>query len=584
MDDSRTQTNRRALVASAASLVGGVAGCLNRWSAGQGKATSTARNRTGDGRHSRGATGTVSNAEQFSGGERGSSAQNNSNEHRRSPADALGVAHAGGTYDFTDSGYLNEGATVVEDVGANVLKMWLQSMPSKYPFDTEWSGSEDPVDLARTPQVRRVFDRGFDTYVLVTASAVGTHNFYFRDGFTREQYEREVDTFERLTRHLLEEYDGTGTEFVLQHWEGDWGILGSYDPSETATSRQFDAMRRWLNARQKGIRRARKTVESDVTVLGATEVNLVMDAMSGTPRVTTEVLPETTCDLASLSAWQLLASVAERTDPREISDKVRQVLDFVATHTPEPDEYAKARLGGAPNVYVGEIGYPLNGNGPTRAMRLLRTGTEAALDHGARYVLYWQVFDNETRGEVSGRPTNKDVPGNHLVRPDGTKAPSYRYLLRRVATRRPPTDEWTPLVFRFDRTVPEHSVNPEVKPARGRQLTAAVTKLVFESESEQTIYDIGQPGAEPIVGSGVSAPEESGETTWRWLANPDGEHTFYLRTDRIADVQRLRIVGSPARDGLDLAVSFKDSTNEHTMRADGWLGSELTVPLVENAA
>jgi len=497
----------------------------------------------------------------------------------RSPADAIGVAHAAGTYSFTDRNYLNEGAAEASDAGANVLKVWLQSMASKYPFDSEWPDAEEPAELVRTPHVRELFDRPFDTFVLVTASTVGGHNFYFRDGFTDDQYEREVATFRKLTRHLLREYDGTGTEFVLQHWEGDWGILGSDDPSAVATDDQFAAMGRWLTARQAGIRQAREAVDSDVTVLGAAEVNLVTDAMTGTPRVITEVVPETDCDLVSLSAWQPVATLAGEDDPRAIAERFREILAFVTEHAPEPDGYARERLGDAPNVYVGELGWPLNRDGPTRTMRLLRATTEAALAFGARYVLYWQVFDNETVGDVSGRPATDEVPGHHLVAPDGTRSPTWDYLARRTSATAPASGEWVPLVFRFDRTVPEQALNPDVGPSRGRPLTAALDSLVVDGPGGEVTYDIGHPGREPVVGDGVSVPESADGTRYRWLADRDGESTFYRRAGRVTDARRLRVVGSPAADGMAVTVALGGVTSDHTFPSSAWLSGELDVSL-----
>lgn len=568
--------SRRAFLAGTASFLGGLAGCVQGRTVIKRKTCISGCKMTEAQERDMTTTG-----DKVDSGKSQESTSKAETEVNRSPADTIGVAHAAGGYSFTNRDYLNEGANVVQDLGANVLKIWLQSMAEKYPFNTAWSKTDIPVDIARTPQVKRVFNRNFDSYILVTASSLGDHNFYFRDGITEEQVEREITEFRELTQHLLREYHGTGKEFILQHWEGDWGILGSFEPSKTASERQFRAMRRWLDARQEGIRQARETTDSDVTVLGATEVNLVMDAMSGTPRVINEVVPETSCDLISLSAWHPLASVANRTDPRSISKKIRKILEFVADHASEPDQYAKSQLDGSSNVYIGELGWPLNRNGPTESMRIVRSVTETALRFGTRYIVYWQVFDNETIGKVNKRPSNEDVPGNHLVQPDGTKNPLWEYFARRVSIPGTVNDGWTPLKFQFDQTVPEYKLNGDIDSEDGRELTAAVTEILLEGSSEQMTYDVGYPGREPIVGKGVSFPESGNRENWRWLASPDAESTFYIWAPRITGLERMHIFGSPAKPEMNVTISIGGSESKHTLTSDGWLSGELTVSLSE---
>ena len=57
------------------------------------------------------------------------------------------------------------------------------------------------------------------------------------------------------------------------------------------------------------------------------------------------------------------------------------------------------------------------------------------------YLVYWQVYDNEPRVR-NRRPTNDEVRGFYLIKPDGTKAPAWHYfhaLLHPIASPSPPS-------------------------------------------------------------------------------------------------------------------------------------------------
>ena len=74
--------------------------------------------------------------------------------------------------------------------------------------------------------------------------------------------------------HSRSTYSPPIETFVLQHWEGDWAIRGSYKPEETPAPQAIEGMTGWLNARQDGVDAARKAVRAEnVHVYHAAEVN-----------------------------------------------------------------------------------------------------------------------------------------------------------------------------------------------------------------------------------------------------------------------------------------------------------------------
>jgi hypothetical protein len=362
--------------------------------------------------------------------------------------EVLGSTHVAGLYNFTDDDHLNEGAARLEDFGTRVVRIWDSNDQGQtsFRYNMDWPESFDSVtDVFRDDHVREFFDRSFATYVLTTyaRSTPGVQDHYWREGVTDEQYEATVEEYAEATRHLLETYDGTGKTFVFQNWEGDWAILDTVDqePPEP-TDQNVEGMVRWLSARQEGVERGRADVESDASVLHAVSVNRVRAAMEGERRVANAVVPEVDPDLdmVAYSSWDVTVDLAEEhagiefgTDRRDedgdfdvaafddeaARETVAETLSFIHEHAPERKEYVDDVLApDQPNVYVGEYGWNL-AQDPELGEWLVRVMTEASVDWGAPWVLFWQLYSNEPAGEYEGRPTNEDVEGFYLVKPDG---------------------------------------------------------------------------------------------------------------------------------------------------------------------
>jgi hypothetical protein len=169
-------------------------------------------------------------------------------------------------------------------------------------------------------------------------------------------------------------------------------------------------MIQWINARQAGIVAARNEVkETDVHVYGALEANLVEASMAGKPGVINSVLPHTTVDLASYSCYISLTS----------PERLEKAVDFIAANLP-----ATAAFGQNPHsVYLGEFGYPENGDGGAATVNdRMNTALAVIKSRGVKWAVYWQVYCNEERKPPTTEPVNaKDaaVMGFWMVKPDG---------------------------------------------------------------------------------------------------------------------------------------------------------------------
>lgn len=322
----------------------------------------------------------------------------------------LGVAHIGGLYSFTKGDYLNEGAAKVQELGAKCIKVSLSldtdnPSPKLYPYHSTWPTVASLDALADTPYYRVLFAKDFNTFIL-TAFRPGRSAGYWRETFSLEDEQVEEECFASLTRHLLHTYSHLRKTFIIQNWEGDWALRGTFDPATKPTSTATAAMIRWLAARQRGVARARaEFAPGAARVFHACEVNLVRQAQKqGAPSVTTDVLPHVSVDLASYSAW----------DTKDSPAHFAEALAFIAKHKRRTDPF------GDHGVYVGEFGMPESECTPQEAFDRTSALLAEAKRFGCPYAVYWQLYCNEP---IATSPkVNADYKGFWLVRPDGTRS------------------------------------------------------------------------------------------------------------------------------------------------------------------
>lgn len=478
---------------------------------------------------------------------------------------------------------VNDGASSLESLGSRVYKGWMDDPDLQYPF-VDWPSFDSIVEVFQHPHYRELFGRDFDTFVFTgnaytEARATGGGGYFYHE-FSEEYAEMETEAFYDITRHLLETYDGTGLEFVLQNWEGDWIVVGGAGREGPPDPDVLDRAKRWFNARQRGIARARAEVESDVAVLGACEINRVRQAMTdGEEWIVNTILGDLDVDLVSYSAWDLCDHLGSY--PRLNEDarrSVRETLDYVQSHAPEPTEYVRRVQGeDAKTVYVGEYGGAIQRSGVDPVMRAVRGVTEEALDWGAPYTLFWTTYDNEV--EIDGErvvvdpnieqrlreafddgPGIEDVLGFYLRRPDGSRAPAWFYLAEVLGTN---ASDFVRLDLEFERTVPETELNDDIPAEGARELAFACFELGVEAADGGTTLDVGTIGAEAALARGIYDPEETDDGRFRWFGRPAGRTTVYLHRAEhglSGALQRLRLFGSGAIDGLSASVRVDGAT------------------------
>jgi hypothetical protein len=375
---------------------------------------------------------------------------------------------------------LNEGADQLLLMGTHVIRVGLNASPAAFygytanpgfPWVFDRPPEERIREIAKSPQYDALFHKPFTTFLLsiecnvpvmvhgassyediasfsvcgasgARGTPVGAPLFDddsgFSDaGFTDAEAAIEKAAIQNLATYLLTIFATENKTFVFGTGEGDWIARepqwGNYYFG--ITTKRKNAMIKWLNARQDGIIAARAAVPGSMAhVYGAAEVNFVREAIQppdGYPpsdapdghmiTLTNDVLPYLHCDLYSLTAYGI------DNDPTQLI----QQLDYVATKAP-PSASFPGR-----NVFVAEYavrenddnGNSIDGGSP--AKETIRRLTEAALGWGARYVLFWEVFDSSILPQFTipdnTMPTNNQMSGDWLVRTDGSRPPLYSY-------------------------------------------------------------------------------------------------------------------------------------------------------------
>ena len=288
------------------------------------------------------------------------------------------------SYQFTENDPLIEMADAIITWGSNMIKFNARS------------------DMGLVD--RLLEGRDFE-YVFLWFRSSGA----FRDGYSEAEARADYDAFYTFTQKLLRTYDGTGKQFFLGHWEGDWYYL------EDKTQQKVDdtvtqGMIAWLNNRQQAVDDARRdTPHRDVEVWHYLELNRPVDAMKkGYDRVVNRVLPFTNVDYVSYSAY----------DSKNSSTRaIRQTVDYIYENLPPKSGVPE------PRVFIGEIAAPASQydyNDRRHCSANLRLLAKY-LQSDVRLCLYWEMYCNELLAD--GRSN-----GYWLIDSDGNKTLLYRKL------------------------------------------------------------------------------------------------------------------------------------------------------------
>ena len=321
----------------------------------------------------------------------------------------VGTQTFAGLYQFTTNTMLLETAQAIRGLGSDVIKLYLGSdFLRQYRFNLG-PGVTNLVALARDdPSCHRVLDMPF-RHIVAWAYPFSNPDAPFEDGnYTPAEQANDYRELYDLAQYLLTNYNNSGKTFYLGHWEGD-GYLSVNDWSTNPSPPVIQGMIAWENNRQKAIDDAKANTScTNVSVFYYAEANRVRDAMVNGPnnnqRLINMVVPYVTnLDFLSYSSY----------DAMDLdSNSLNSTLDYIVSKMPT----SKASPAIGQRLWIGEYGW--GGFSTASQEPLSRAYIQRLLNWGPRFILFWEIYNNETNRNFC------------LVDSNGVKVPCY-YLHQR---------------------------------------------------------------------------------------------------------------------------------------------------------
>jgi hypothetical protein len=306
-------------------------------------------------------------------------------------------------YQFSTNPALVETAEAIRDMGSNILKFYMgKGFGRQYPGIVLPPSVTNLLTLAREePSCRRIFDMNFRHYLIWTY-CFGGSDAGWRDGFSSHERQKEYHEVNAFARYLLTRYNHSGKSFYLGHWEGDWYLLPGYNTSTNPSPAAIQGMIDWLNTRQAAVDDAMREVPHEsVAVYHYTEVNRVRDAMLNGPssnqRLVNAVLPYiTNLDFVSWSSY----------DGMNLgTNDLYATLDYIEAHL-SPNKAASIP---GKRVLIGEYGW--GGSASLAAQEpLTRAYLQKLLPWSPRFILFWEMYDNENKAFCLIDKTGRQTP------------------------------------------------------------------------------------------------------------------------------------------------------------------------------
>ena len=395
--------------------------------------------------------------------------------------DIIGATNWGPLYSLTSDPILEEGANITaKDLGSTVHKVsFSNDFAQMYKLNSDWSDQtvHTLTDLLYTKYFNTLFHRSdIETFILVAYEIDQCPWYQFAiDGLKPTQLQpfldAVVDEFAELTDNLMLDFRNENKTFILSNWEADnsFGLYcydviesmrGSLGDVETDRRLQLciDFFTAYINARQDGIIKGREKfasrgISSSTIVYGNFEVNAATESvpwMPTRPRAYSAIIPNTYCDLYSISDWYSIQTETGNNTQinwdaspdaytmtmflNNIWTYVQQNRTFLDQSDPNYKpciwDFGEDLSNPIKNIMVTEFGSDEN-NENQRNLQHVQTVTNEAIAWGAYKVVFWQIYSNALYSDATvfgTRPRNEDCQGLWLIRPDGTITDSFWYL------------------------------------------------------------------------------------------------------------------------------------------------------------
>lgn len=287
----------------------------------------------------------------------------------------LGTQTIGASYNFTDDTRLVETAKMIKQMGSNILK-------TEIPLNGGHKYSHQVLE--DDDSYKSIMQMDFKYYFFWVYSSFKTS---WTDGLSEKESIAEYENMFALADYLLKTFKGTGKEFYLGHWEGDWHLTDTNPDVYTVSAERIKGMIDWYSIRQKAVEDARAINKgSDVKVWHYCEVNRVFDALDKNyDRIVNKVLPDIDVDFVSYSSYDAINDKSYDA----LSKKLHKALNALEAAL-KPKEGIQGK-----RVFIGEYGfsYKAVGQGDQNSRSVMVA--KAALEWGCPFCLYWEMYNNE---------------------------------------------------------------------------------------------------------------------------------------------------------------------------------------------
>jgi len=305
-------------------------------------------------------------------------------------------------YHFTTNSALWEAGDNLREMGSDVIKFAASKAVGAYGITLPGSVYDLATLAKNEPSYHHVFDLPFHHYVLWTYCFSSSSDAYWKGGISASQRQNEYNEIYAFATYLLTNYNNSGKSFYLGHWEGDWYLLPNYNATVNPSAQAIAGMIDWLNIRQQAVDDAmRNNPHANVSVYVYTEANRVRDAMlnnaSSNQRVINLVVPGVTnLDFVSWSSYDGMDLPA---------GDLWATLNYMESHL----STNKAAAIPGRRVLVSEYGW--GGTQDSNAQEpLTRAYLQKLLPWSPRFILFWQLYDNESKAYWL-------IDSNHLKTP-----------------------------------------------------------------------------------------------------------------------------------------------------------------------
>ena len=346
-----------------------------------------------------------------------------------------------------------------------------------YPYNYDWSKETvySMTDLMYTKPFLSCFHRSdLETFVLVAYEfATCPWNTLAYDGRSATELEPYLNMvrneFAELVDNLMLEFRNEQKTFILSNWEADnsfgsycWDYIealrGTISDAEVNRRQQLalEFFTAYINARQDGIilgrqKFATRGITSSTVVYGNFEVNAATEEVPWTPnrpRAYSAIIPNTYCDLYSLSDWYSIWTETgnnteinwdAETDAYTITmflDNIWHYIKQNRTFLPTSDPNYKPCIWNfgtdannpIKNLMITEFGSDETKENQRNFHHVKTTITEA-INWGIYKITYWEIYTNVTnQTPVGDQPRVEDCQGLWLIRPDGTFSQGFWYM------------------------------------------------------------------------------------------------------------------------------------------------------------